>query len=246
MAIRLGTALEKRGRSIIFVDGPSAAQKFTLRVLPKSTFVAPNLPMFVRASAWEHMRTTRDADELFLRAETYATFWAAAALSSAPVINRPSPSGPAGQFTLTAIAAALGIAAVRGPEVHASGPEMINDPTDETWGENVHFQSGPVALLPREVPLRARKVDQSALYEIVTVVGSRAFPATLDPRTEELGLTSQSVSIVQKLKLHFATVTWSIGQEGAMPVRLNANPEEAEIHYAYDETLSALCEDLMH
>jgi hypothetical protein len=244
VATRLGIALEKRERSILRLEGPSAARIFTLRGLPRASVVSPNLPMFIRPSAWMHTRSAKNSDEHFLREEAYATFWAAAALSSALVINRPTSSGPAGQFTSTRITAALGMATVPGPEVHASGPEMINDPTNETWGENVHFQSGPVALLPPEVPLRARKVHQDALYEIVTVVGSRAFPATMDPRTTELRLASRSVSIAQKFKLHFATITWSIDRAGATPVRLNATPEEAELQYTWNETVNALCEDL--
>jgi hypothetical protein len=244
VATRLGIALEKRGRPIIRLDGPSAARIFSLRVLPNSTVVVPNLPMFVRASAWAHTRTARDGDEHFLWAEAYATFWAAAALSRAPVINRPTPSGPAGQFTSTAIAAALGMSGVPGPEVHASGPEMITDPTAETWGENVHLQSGPVALLPQKVPLRARKVNQDSLYEIVTVVGLRAFPATMDPRTMELRLVSRSVLIARKLKLDFATITWSIDPAGATAIRVHATPQEAEIQYTWNETANALCEEL--
>lgn len=149
-----------------------------------------------------------------------------------------------GQISWSAISAALGTQQSTDTETYASGPEMIDRTGDSVWGENVHFQSGPIALLPPDVPLRARKVSLDSGYEIVTVVGSRAFPATRDSRTTELALLKKSLWLAQTFKLHFATVTWAIDAGGATAVRMNAVPGEGELQYTWDTTLGALCEDL--
>jgi hypothetical protein len=87
-------------------------------------------------------------------------------------------------------------------------------------------------------------VNLAALYEIVTVVGRRAFPATRDTRTTELRLIERSLAITQQINVHFATITWAIDPQAATPARLNPAPEESEVRYAGGEVADALCEDL--
>ena len=93
--------------------------------------------------------------------------------------------------------------------------------------------------------MRARKLNPAALYEIVTVVGDRAFSATTDPRSAELGLTERSTALCRRIDTHFATITWAIDEHGATPVRLNPSPEEAELRYAWRDVSQALCTDLV-
>ena len=245
VAVKLGVALKTRGRGVLHLDGHSAARLFTIRRGLGSSFVEPHCPMFVRTSAWTYSCPVKDADERFLRTEAYVTFWAAAALTSAPVINRPPPDGARAQFYWAAINAALGLQQSVGAEMHASGPEMIDSSHGDVWGENVHSQLGPVALLPVDVPLRARKVNPQVRYDIVTVVGTRAFPATRDSRVADLELHNRSIVLAQKFELHFATVTWTIDEHSATPVRVSAAPEENELKYNWENTVDALCEDLM-
>jgi hypothetical protein len=245
VAARLQRALEGKGRRVARLDGPAAARLFTVRVGPDSTSVVPSVPMFIRASAWWCNTPEESPDIRFLRAEAYATFWAAAAVSRAPVINRPGRDGPIGRMTRGAIVSALdGHPGEPAGETFASGPEVIGDGDDSVWGEDVEFLAAPIAHLRRGVPVRASKVNPAALYEVVTVVGGRAFAATEDLRTDHWELPGRSLALVRQAGVHFATVTWAVEENGATPVRLNAAPEESDLRYRWNEVAEALCEDL--
>ncbi len=246
VAFRLREALEEQGKRVAQVDGLTAARLFTIRVGPDATAVTPAVPLFVRASAWWCETEPIDSDEHFLRAEAYSGVWAAAALSPARVINRPGRNGALGRLTAGEIAYLLSTRNGSGSsEFHASGPEMLKAADESLWGEDSRFVIAPVGELRRGFALRARKLNPCALYEIVTVVGERAFAATSDPRTSELELPKQSIDFAKRLDLHFATVTWAIDDTGAKPIRLNSSPEEGELHYAWSEVAKALCEDLL-
>ena len=149
-------------------------------------------------------------------------------------------------MTAGALAAAMGTLDAAARDIFASGPEFIENATGETiWGEDCEFQVGPIAELKPGEPLRARRLNPTALYEIVTVVGDRAFSATSDPRSAELGLTARSAALCQRVDTHFATIIWAIDEQGATPVRFNPSPEEAELRYAWREVSQALCADLV-
>jgi hypothetical protein len=245
IAIRLRQALERRRHRVSHLDGPSAAHLFTIRVESNSTSVAPPVPIFVRASAWWYDQAPQDPDYGFLRAEEYATFWAATALSRAPVINRPGRYGAVGRMTSGAIASALNLQPeLACSESYASGPEVVEG-ADDIWGEDANYVSAPIKDLQARIPVRARKVNPNALYEIITVVGTSAFAATDDSRTAELDLICQSLALARKANVHFATITWTIDDTGATPVRLNAEPVEPELRYTWNEVCQALCKDLM-
>lgn len=133
----------------------------------------------------------------------------------------------------------------RGSEIFASGPEVISATDDTMWGEDANYISAPLGKLQTRVPVRARRVSPGALYEIITVVGKRAFSATNDPRTAEFDLVGRSLALAPQAEVHFATITWAIDDAGATPVRLNTDPEETELRYAWNEVADALCEDLI-
>lgn len=245
-AIRLREALELKGRRVVHLDGPGASRLFTVRVGRDATSVEPALPMFVRASAWYYNDGAAEADERFQRAESYASFWAAAALSPSPVINRPNGNGALGRLTAAELSIRLKsdpVAAIR--ELHASGPDQVSGASDSLWGEDSNFLTAPVTEMRPGTPLRARELNPCALYEIVTVVGLRAFSATTDSRTAELDLIGRSVKHAQDLGLHFATLTWAVDGDGAKPIRLNAVPDEHDLRYCWSEVSEALCEDLL-
>ena len=196
-------------------------------------------------SAW-WLNQAGSADERFLRAEAHAAFWAAAALSPAPVINRPARNGVAPRMTAGTIAHAIGQVPANGAgEIHASGPEMFDGACEALWGEDIRYLTSPLSQLEKGVPLRARKLNPEAQYEIVTVVGDRAFPATTDPRTVELDLAARSIAVAQRLGFYFAAVTWSISDAESLPIRVNPAPEEYEVRYAWREVSDALCEALL-
>lgn len=244
VAIRLGEDLRAKGRLVSHVDGMSAARLFTIRVGSDSTSVTPSIPMFVRASCWWlepwHEQT---ADERFLRAEAQGAFRAVMSLLRAPVINRLSGTT---RMTWGSIASMFPFEGEEPmPEIHVSGPEMFANPDDTLWGESGDYVVAPISEFPTGTPLRARRIDADALYEIVTVVGHRGFAATGDPRSADLDLAAQSVAMARDLGMNFATVTWAIGGHRAMPVRINAAPELPQLRYAWNEISEALRADLL-
>lgn len=255
VAVRVARAIGQRGSEVLFLDGPAAARLFTIRVTDGCTEVTPTMPIFVRHSAWWRIRGPSTLDERFMAGESYSTVWAAAALSPAPVINRPGPGGWVSHLTASTIRPLLAATAsdpcdtVAGSpvEVHASGPDQVRlaVPGRVVWGRNADRDSGPVSELAAHVPLRARAVDSSAAYELITVVSPRAFSATTDGRTRESRLAERSVELVRLARLHFATVTWLVDDQGAEPVRLDANAGDMDLRYSWDDVESALCADLV-
>ena len=245
---RLRHDLAEIGRRTQLLDGPAAARLFTIRVQPHRTLVEPTAAMFVRSSAWWYDFAAADADERFLRAEAYAAFWAATALSEAVVINRIAADGSVWRMTAGTLAAA-GVQRDTASDIHASGPEIFetennDDHSSALWGEDLEYRAAPIGELRRSEPLRARQLNPAALYEIVAVVGDRGFAATSDPRSAELAVIDRSIELCRGAGLHFATVSWAIDDSSAMPVRLNPAPEESELRYAWRDISRALCEEL--
>lgn len=239
---RLEAALTARGHSTTWLDGPAAARLFTIRVTAAGDQVMPDLPMFVRPVPWGDGDTEAEPDARFLRNECFATFWAAAALCARPVINRPTLEGSVYRLT----AGSLRTRGAGGAEIHASGPEQIAEDDDGTfWGENDEYRVGALATLPADVPVRARRVDVGAGYEIVTVVGAQAFPATTDVRSAAHDLAARSVELARQFGVQFATVTWAVTDDMAEAVRLNPTPYETELRYRWADVLDALCRDLL-
>ena len=241
VARRLERALTARGHTATWLDGPTAARLFTIRVTAAGNQVEPDLPIFIRPMPWWGADAEATADARFLRNECHATFQAAAALCRRPVINRPKANGPVYRLT----AGSLGTEAAGRSEIHASGPEQIVEDDSSFWGENAEYRLGALATLPPGVPVRARRVDVAAGYEIVTVVGAQAFPATKDARSAAHDLAARSIGLARRFGVHFAAVTWEVTDNMAEAVRLNPYPEETELRYRWSDVLDALCRDLL-
>jgi hypothetical protein len=238
---RVEAALMTRGHRVTWFHGPGAAQRFTIRVTARGDQVEPDLPMFVRPVYWWDGSKDLTPDERFLRSESFATIWAATALCDRPVINRPTPEGPVYRLTTGALKTHL---AGRG-EIHASGPEQITEDDGTFWGENAEFRVGALSTLPPRVPVRARRVLLEAGYEIVTVVGAQAFPATTDPRSKMHNLAARSIDITHQFGVQFATITWAVTDDVAEAVRLNPTPSEGDLRYRWADVLNALCRALL-
>jgi hypothetical protein len=246
LACRLHAALDRRSRRVSLIDGPSAARLFTIKVDEDGAVVSPDIPLFMRASAWFGAEAASE-DERFSRQEAFATLWAAAALCSAPVINRPSSSGSTSRLTISAIASRMGGCAIdTAAELYVSTPAMaLGRLVPPVWGEDIDFDTREFSNLRPDVPARLRHVDSDAGYEVVSIVGRRAWAASRDPRTQTMNLTARSIEIVQRLKLHFATVVWMESGDDALPVRVNSEPGAAELGNCLEPVLEGLCQDLV-
>ena len=104
---------------------------------------------------------------------------------------------------------------------------------------------GALATLPADVPVRVRRVGLGAGYEVVTVVGAQAFPATTDVRSAVHDLAARSIELARQFGVEFATVTWAVTDDMAEAVRLNPTPYESELRYRWADVLDALCRDLL-
>lgn len=254
VAARLVRALEYRGHRVLSMDGPSAARAFTIRLKSGVPEVSPEMPMFLRSSAWWHAENRDTVDGTFLAQEAYGTLWAASSLSSAVVVNRPYRtihSETLGMGTIQHLLATAGrdtahTTGRRPAEVRASSPlhVRLDDSRRLVWGRNADGVSAPVPDLPPEVPLRAREVDVDEAYEIITVVGDRAFTATSDERTNELDLQVRSIELVALAHFRFATVWWAVNDREALAVRLDPYPAETCLRYSWAGVEAALCEEL--
>lgn len=246
VAVKLSAALVRNGQSVCHLDGPAAARSLTIRSEGHPSCVSPELPLFIRPSAWWfEPELAHDADARFLADESYATLWAAAALTRAPVINRPRMTGVVGPLVCRAIANLDADSSAVTREIYASGPAQLAADEQTLWGEDAELRVAAVGSLRDGVPLRARRVNPSAAYEIVTVVGERAFIATSDERSQSFELSSRSVRIARAAQVHFATLWWAIDDAGAIPSRFNPAPDASELRYAWHDVLAALCEDLV-
>jgi hypothetical protein len=263
VAARVARGLKKRGCTPLCLDGPSAARLFTIHMCGGVAEVTPAMPMFIRQSAWWRPRQPRDADERFHLGECYSMLWSAAALSTAPVINRPGRMSWPQRLTTGGLAPHFSESPQAPPEIHSSSPEWTTTDASRAqdaetpattsaaganlslWGRNTNNDTGPVDDLPKDVPLRARLLDPAASYEIVTVVGERAFSATVDPRTTEHQLLERSTELVRRAGAYFATVTWAVTGTAVQAVRLDPNPGEGHLRFAWAAVEDALCEDLV-
>lgn len=241
VAHRVADDLQARRVSTEWLDGPTAALQFTVEMTGSTVAVDPVVPMFIRPSAWWACVPPSDVDAVFLRSEQYGTLWAAAALTAAPVLNRPRRRSASERWTAAAIAAIDPAGDARIEEVYASASgEVPRGSEPDWWAEDAKYRVTPLAEAADGWPVRARRINPDALYEVVTVVGDAGFAATRDPATNRYGLVERSVALVHRAGFGFAAVTWAIDDAGPLPVQLNAAPEEHEVMYAWDGIGAAL------
>jgi hypothetical protein len=234
VAHRVADDLRARRVTTEWLDGPTAALHFTIEMTGSTATVEPVVPMFIRPSAWWTRVPSSDLDAVFLRSEQYGTLWAAAALTIAPVLNRPRRGNAPQRWTAAEIMAIDPAGDARLEEVYASASDEVPRGSEpDWWAEDANYRVTPLAEAADGWPVRARRINPDALYEIVTVVGDAGFAATRDPATNRYGLAERSVALVHQAGFGFAAVTWAIDDDGPLPVRLNAAPGEHEVMYAW-------------
>src|SRR5690349_10425178 len=94
LATRLLEAAHRAGRDAVRVGILEAGQTFTVR-LGATTTVEPRCPVLFRPI----FPSDLDREGLFHHQEAYACVWAAARLTPAPVVNRPSEWGTPGRYS---------------------------------------------------------------------------------------------------------------------------------------------------
>jgi hypothetical protein len=249
VATRLQVDLGRRGISSKIADGQTSARMFTIRNGEDGS-VYPDMPIFYRMSGWWSESFERSRDEEFLAAECYATFWAAANRILSPVINRPSGWTPMRRMTAGTICCLDATwrrnKRHRTMERYVSDRAQVSDDLGEIWGEDAMYHVLPVADFSPGVPIRCRSIPTSTVgYELVTVVGDKAFVASSDPRSRKHAVAKRSVKLARVANLHFCSLTWEITSSSAEAVRIDPAPHEHELRYRWTDIVSALAEDLL-
>ncbi|MFF4576051.1 hypothetical protein [Streptomyces sp. NPDC001410] len=247
VAIEVRDFVQDSGREATILDVFDAAQLFTVTVDGSSAVVEPALPMFLRLPAPPLQRISFDAEFHF--SECLAHLWAVAALTPAPVINRPEPGGlgtrVSASAALTELRAGLGDGS---PEIFSSRPcgprgEPTDGQGDQWWVQDLDswttrpWHELSDSLAPSAVgsgPYRARWSDPEPLFESVVVLGDQAWrssPVDLD----HLGLQERSTEMVARLGLQLSSVVWRLSDDlaQARPIVVEPFPDVEQLRMVW-------------
>jgi hypothetical protein len=184
----------------------------------------------------------------FHRAEICSLVWGAAALTPAPVVNRPDGFGFAGRsaWSINVVRSRAGIALLE-PEVVASHAPQPLGPDDEWWLE----RQADGAVFPwakRRAsggPYRASRIRPDFTLHNIIVAGGQAWGDL--PANITTDLRAKSVQICAALNITFATVTWRwhAADNTGVFARLNPYPTLAEIDSFWMEVGDQLLLELL-
>jgi hypothetical protein len=225
------------GRAVTVAPPARAARMFSVACDGARATVEPAVPMLLRAA--RPRADPRDEQARFHADELAATLWAAGALSPAPVVNRPGPNGWAGGLSASAAVTERRAGVDEGrAETFATAP-----PGDGGWWvEDAGTRRVAVSPdAPGPGPFRMRPAAAWEGYELVAVVGDRAWRSTaLD--LGGLRLEPRSVAACRALGLQFAAVTWGIEPRaaGAAVARIDAFPTAEQLRPCWPDVARAL------
>ncbi|MEU6878465.1 hypothetical protein [Streptomyces sp. NPDC046712] len=247
VAVEVRDFVLESGHEAAVLDVFDAAQMFTVTVDDDTAVVEPALPMILRLPAPPLLRTSFDAE--FQLNECLAHLWAVAALTPAPVINRPVPgalgSSVSASAALTELRAGLPVGSV---EVFSSRPPEPDGPTAADgehggYGEGTQWWvqdlgSWTTRPWPEQSaasgPYRARWSDPDPLFENVVVLGDHAWPCSA-VELDGLRLEERSTEIVARLGLELASVVWRISPDlaRAKPVLVEPFPDVEQLRMVW-------------
>jgi hypothetical protein len=225
VAVELADYAAEQGRTAVILDIFDAAQLFTVTLRDGTASVEPDLPLFLRLPPPPTPRVSFDAE--FQYNECAAQLWAVAALTSAPVVNRPVSFPSAG---LTSPSAALTERRAGegggGIEILTSRYPVPGPPQgDRLWVEDAGtLRTAPWPERPTGTgPYRARWSDADPVFEIVVVLGEHAWRCTTVD-IDHLDLEDRSVAVAAALELTLAAVVWRITPDAAEARLVNVEP----------------------
>jgi hypothetical protein len=244
LAANFAATAKAEGHSVMFDGITASVQRLAIATSQDVCRVLPDVPMLLRLPP--HPVPLLDGDEAFHRGERMAMLWAAAALSRSPVINRPGAGGFAGRCSPSAALTEIraGVFAGRQEVFSRVPPPPAGDPGGRLWclQDTGTYATACWPHVPVGAgPYRARQVEADEEYELVTVVGERAWRASTVP-LESLALEARSVALVAALELTFAVVTWGISRQraGGVMARVNPFPTWEQVWHVWPDVASAL------
>jgi hypothetical protein len=227
----------KSGHCPVTLTVEESARLFTVSVSEGHALVSPKIPILLRPPCPQLIRPT--FDESFLFSECFATLWAAAALTDACVVNRPTVYGIGGRVSMSAALTEVRAGSEpRRVEVFSDSlPVPPAQPSCLQWYTQ-SAQNYETARWPTKPvgggPYRARWLESNPAYEVVVVLRPDAWRCTLAP-LEHLDLEARSISLVERLGMTFATIIWSVAHDltGASVARVDPFPSMDQVQFVW-------------
>jgi hypothetical protein len=248
LAREVASSCARRGYAARILDVASAARLYSISVGDGGAVVEPDIPMLLRLPPPKDARGS--FDEAFSESECFAALFAAAALSTRPVINRPQSGSLSGRISQSSALTALrsGDVSVVGEVFASAPPEPGKADAERVWciQELTTFQTRLWPSSPNgRGPFRAKWLDAHLAYEMVVVLDQDAWRSTaVDLRGLEL--EERSVDLVSSLDLRFAVVTWAISRShsSAEFVRIDPYPSLTQVRGVWGNLGPALLQAL--
>ncbi|MEU1408269.1 hypothetical protein ABZ471_39220 [Streptomyces sp. NPDC005728] len=219
IAVETADYVREQGRSAAVLDVFDAAQLFTVATRAGTATVDPVVPLVLLLPSPPGRRIGFDAE--FHLGECLAQLWAVAALTPAPVINRPSSALVAGRTMRSAAVTEHRAGESGDSELFSFDYPRPGSPEGEAfWVEDLgtlrarRWPERP----PGTGPYRARWSDADPAMETVVVLGDRAWRCTTAD-LDHLALESRSVAAAAALELDLAALVWRV-TDGAAAARL--------------------------
>jgi hypothetical protein len=247
VADRLAAGAESSGWSVEHLTYAGAAGRLSIGRVDGAVRVAPAAAIFLRLprapSPWH------DGETQFHASERCSLVWAAAALTEAPVVNRPDRAGLSCRCTPSAsVLRRRAGSESNTPETFAShAPDPVGPP-DEWWVERQgdHVSAPWSRRGAAGGPFRAGRVRPGFQMAVATVVGRRTFVTT--PTALDAAIRRRSVLACRRLGLTFAAAVWRWYPDERLAelVRVNPHPGMHDIGEHWPATAKALLSELAH
>lgn len=223
-ALEIRSYLAEHGRTAVIMDPVTAAQMFTISTSAGATVVEPDVATMLRLppppARWESF------DAEFQFNECLAQLWAATALMTSPVINRPHPrwlgAAVSPSAVVTAVRAGVPVAST---EVFSAQPAPPAGDAGEQWW----VQDLPTLTVtawpdsPGSGPYRSRWSDADPAFEVVVTFLGKSWACT-NVDLDHLELVPRSALASEALGLGLAALTWRIGPAGRTAELVHIEP----------------------
>lgn len=198
-----------------------AAQRFSIARNGSVVRVTPASPLLLRLPAAVGAWASPEAQ--FHHAEICSVVWAAAALTAAPVINRPDTYGFLSRATscATVLRRRTG-QRTGGVEIYSNALPAPPVPETEWWAEPYNSRS-PAPWTPQDLrkgPFRAGHVRPGFVLHTVVVAAGVAFD-----ETSPTDVLDASVRVCRELGLKFALVTWRHYRNTGETILVRVSPQ---------------------
>jgi len=240
---QISQMLRASGARVIWVNSEVFVRRITVSCDGQATTVAPDIPLLIRGHSYD---SQGDAGQ-FMANEKYSLFWSAAALMTAPVINRPSPEGSQWRprtLMMRLYSSACAPPGVLIPELYSSrrSPTWAHMESEDLWGSAEDGVMDGIGSRGRP------RIPDGWTYQQVVVVGSDSWARFAHDRSApDPPLGALSVEIARILGLHFCSMHWRLGPDraDAQLARITGRPSAASLGHLLPVVARHIARDLL-